>query len=173
MTQNAVATPTNAMPGWRRRTLLIVAAVIVVALAVGAVVTVVATRDSSTATRTASEVTPVAAQRRGPGCLEPSPRDGAYLVALIASSPNGQQIGASVSPRTRQLVSDATRLAASSGAPVSPPDAATLFGVLARLGPADFDAVIPLLPSEMQAQLAAIALSGAAIGNVGALLTCG
>jgi hypothetical protein len=174
MTQHIVATPSPSVPLWRRRTFVVVAGVVVLAVAVGVAVRAVVVSDSTTATQSTHAAVPqvgVPVFDGGPAlldaCVAPTPVDGAYLLALIASSPNGRQIAASISPQANRLVSDAAEAAATSpSAVVTSPDAITLFGVLARLGPADRAAVTPLLPTDMQAELAGI-------GNVAPYLTCG
>jgi len=174
MTQHVVATPSPSVPLWRRRAFVVVAGVVVLALAIGVAVRAVVASDSTTATQSTHAAVPqagVPAFDGGPAlldaCVAPTPVDGAYLLALITSSPNGRQIAASISPEANRLVSDAAAAAATSpGAFVTAPDAITLFGVLARLGPADRAAITPLLPAEMQTELAGI-------GNVAQYLTCG
>ena len=171
MTQHVVATPSRNIPIWRKRSFLVVAGVVVLALGVGVAVRAIVASDSSTTSPTQAASTPAGPVTfdGGPGgfgCPAPGPIDGDYLLALIASSPNGPQIGAALSPQASQLLGDAVVGAATtSGFVVSPPDAVTLFGVLARLGAADRDAVMPLLPAEMQAELAGI-------GNNAQYLTC-
>jgi hypothetical protein len=151
------------VPLWRRRSFLVVVGVVVLALGIGAAVRAIVATDSTTASRPAqAAATPAGLPvfDGGPffiACPAPGPLDGGYLLALISSSANGPQILASLSPEASQLVSDAAVGAAtSSGAVVDPPDAVTLFGVLARLGPADRAAVTRLLPAEMQAELSGI-----------------
>src|SRR5262245_41649683 len=121
MTQHVVATPSRNIPIWRKRSFLVVGAVLVLALGVGAGVRAMVSNDSTTATQSSQAGSassgPVTFEG-GPvsfGCPPPGPLDGDYLVALIASSPNGPQIGASLSPRASQLMGDAVLGMAFSG----------------------------------------------------------
>ena len=152
--------PVRATPLWRRRSSVVAALVVLLAIGVGAAIAALVPSDSSATYRSApASVEPVVSPvgPAGQCVLSDGPFDAEYLLALIASLPEdaGARIAASLSPQTQHLVGSAAVAAAfGSSNTVSSPDAPTLAGVLSRLSLTDRTAVLNELPPDISAEVA-------------------
>ena len=174
MSQDVITTQRPPIPFWRRRPVVTIAFVALLAAGAGAAIGALVASDASVTYRYRSAPAPTRAPRHPPPRVSATASlDGGPLLAAIVATPNGAAtIAASSSPQARQLIGDAAVANAESSTympsadPPAMPDAATLAAALGRLDAADRQLVLTGLPPEIQTEV------GASLNDVAAIPSC-
>ena len=167
MSQRFVRATNPAVPLWRRRSFAALALCALLVAIAGVIVVRAISNNSSIEGRppTRPATAPIALVsvpvpspvQFANVCTAPSNLDGAHILAVLASMPNGTaaQLTATLSPQTQQKIEEAALTAALiTGSVPATPDGLDLRGVLARSNPADQQLLLTALSSNVRASLA-------------------
>jgi len=159
-----VITATNpVVPRWRRRSFAALALSVLLVATAGVVVRAVSSGSSTESSRATHPAAAPASPATVPSaslaqssnvCAAPSNLDGAVLLAVLASMPNGTaaQVTSVLSPQGRQQIEQAAMTAALvTGSVPSTLDGLDLRGVLARSSPADQQLLVTALSPSARA----------------------